>query len=405
MQRILMILAITATVSTVWAGRVQLVNLDPEKAQEFITQQSLDLRYAKKLGEYPLGHFRSIGNPVEAKFYHNGRLIDSPEDYVEEAYEASQFHGQDGLGRAMFGYTDYNQARLEARNANGEVRGSYQYMDPFGQEVVVQYWSDSLGFHQVDNRPEVVLEPVTDTPEVREARLAHMKAWEEAANLARLGNPIPVASKPVQNTVDDEEDEIVAALSNQHQSLVRYPSLPYTTHISPNAGTIASDDAIIVEAQRNLAKRQNEEPSIVEATNDQEEPQYDPKGFFYSFEYPVFNIALTEAAKARAQSQKFKRSNPESEVKKVPVPAVKTPEVMAEDKKPKIAEIVPSKPETAEPKKVPVPAVKSPEQTPESEQPADLEDTRVSLKAIQTGETLVAAVHDTQVSPKQKLTV
>ncbi|XP_065086623.1 uncharacterized protein Cpr67B [Ochlerotatus camptorhynchus] len=348
MLRIILVLAVTAP-ALLLAGRIQLVNLAPEEAQRFITQQSLDLRYAKKLGEHPLGYFRNIQDPTEAKFYHNGRLIDNPEDYVEESYEASQFHGQDGLGRAMFGYNDHNQARLEARNANGEVRGSYQYMDPNGQEIVVQYWSDSLGFHQFDNRPEVVLEPVTDTPEVREARIAHMKAWEEAANLVRSGKPATsVNNKPIQNTVDEEDDEIVGALSNQHQSLARYPSLPYTDHISPDSAPAASNDAVVIEAQRNLKKRQNEE-SAQGATNEEEEPQYDPKGFFYSFEYPVYTIAQSEAARAR--SQKVKRSTPFSETKVV-------------------------------------------EETP-------VEDNRVSLKAVQTGEQLVAAVHDVQVSPKQ----
>jgi hypothetical protein len=48
-------------------------------------------------------------------------------DYVEETYEANQFHGQDGLGRAIFGYTDNQQSRLEARNVNGEVRGKRKY--------------------------------------------------------------------------------------------------------------------------------------------------------------------------------------------------------------------------------------------------------------------------------------
>lgn len=69
------------------------------------------MRYAKKLGE----------GSASGRSY-NGKIIDS-DDYTEEIYEANQFHGQDGLGRAIFGYTDNQQSRLEARNANGEVRG------------------------------------------------------------------------------------------------------------------------------------------------------------------------------------------------------------------------------------------------------------------------------------------
>ncbi|XP_055535686.1 uncharacterized protein LOC129724642 [Wyeomyia smithii] len=381
MIRIIFLL-VTAAPVLLLAGRIQLVNLSPEEAQKYITQQSLDLRYAKKLGEHPLGYFRNIPDPSAAKFYYQGRAIDNPVDYVEEGYEASQFHGQDGLGRAMFGYTDYNQARLEARSANGEVRGSYQYIDPFGQEVVVQYWSDSLGFHQIDNRPEVVLEPVTETPEVREARIAHLKAWEEAANLARSARPVSSVVRPINNGVEDDEDEVVGALSNQHQSLVRYPSLPYDKHISAESSPASSNDAVVVEAQRNLKKRQNPESSVG-SNQDEEEPQYDPKGFFYSFEYPVFNIVPADEAKARSQSPKIKRSIPEVESKEESTPTVTV-----------AAEV-----ET--PVELPEPAIKSPK----PEESAKAEDTRVSFKAVQTGEQLVAAVHDVQVSPKQKVDV
>lgn len=75
--------------------------------------QSLDLRYSNKIGEAS----------AAGKAY-NGRIIDS-DDYTEEVYDANQFHGQDGLGRFVFGHSDNQQARLEAGNANGEVRGNY----------------------------------------------------------------------------------------------------------------------------------------------------------------------------------------------------------------------------------------------------------------------------------------
>lgn len=105
-------------------------DLSPEEVQLRLSEQSLDLNYAKFLGERPL--------PADAvSSFEQSRIAEHPEDYLQQSYQANQFHGQDGLGRAMFGYTDWNQGRLEARNANGEVRGSYQYMDAFGDNVVV----------------------------------------------------------------------------------------------------------------------------------------------------------------------------------------------------------------------------------------------------------------------------
>lgn len=47
----------------------------------------------------------------------------------------SQFHTQDGAGRAVFGYNSADQARVEARSGDGRVRGSYSYRDPTGKVV------------------------------------------------------------------------------------------------------------------------------------------------------------------------------------------------------------------------------------------------------------------------------
>ncbi|XP_052859638.1 uncharacterized protein LOC128266889 [Anopheles cruzii] len=348
------------------ARRIQLVNISPEEAQQHITQQSLDLSYAPKLGEHPLGYARKLQDPSAATFYHNGRIIEHPEDYVEEEYEAKQFHGQDGLGRAMFGYSDHNQARLEARNANGEVRGSYQYINPLGEDVVVHYWSDGLGFHQVDNRQVELPQPVQETDEVREARLAHMRAWEEAASLARANPDVMSDDGPfpgVQSNVvdDDDESEVMPALSNQHQSLIRYPSLPYSDHISPEFGDSGAidgalgDEAVVVEAVRALAKRQSDSENDVVTG--------EPKGFFYSFDYPVQLVAETAAKRARDAKE---QSGAE-----VPSPQAS---VAVETKQPNV---------------------------PKTSLPAT--DERVSLKAVLSGETLVDAVHDAQVSPKQRL--
>lgn len=89
------------------------------------------------------------------------------------------------MGQAKFGYSDWNQAREEKIDVHGKTEGSYKYALPNGQNYEVQYWADSEGFHQTDNRPEPVLVPVTETPAVKAARAAHEKAWAEAAAAAQ----------------------------------------------------------------------------------------------------------------------------------------------------------------------------------------------------------------------------
>ncbi|CRK98098.1 CLUMA_CG011466, isoform A [Clunio marinus] len=276
------------------AARIQLIDITPEEAQRLITQQSLDLRYAKKLDE---------GSAVGRSY--NGKIIDSDGEFTEETYEANQFHGQDGLGRAIFGYTDNNQARLEARNANGEVRGQYQYIDAWGNDIQVQYWVDSLGFHQTDNHPQYDLQPVTETPEVKQAREEHERLWKAAA---RLNGIDPDANGFYNSHADkldsDENGELDGQVSNQHQSLARYPILPYSKHIGPNNAKFfgkVDGDSVIVESSSN-----NNENRVRFARQQQdqiEEVTSEPRGFFYSFDYPVPYIVERNSKLRRGEQE------------------------------------------------------------------------------------------------------
>ncbi|XP_059613477.1 uncharacterized protein LOC132259743 [Phlebotomus argentipes] len=304
-MKCLVIFAMLATL--VWSEQIMLLDLSPEEAQKYIAAQSLDLRYAKKLGEERLSTLRSLDGE-KRDFYYNGRIIENPEDYVQEEFEANQFHGQDGLGRAMFGYTDWNQARLEARNANGEVRGSYQYVDANGDDVVVNYWADSLGFHQTDNRPKVVLEPVTDTPEVQAARLAHEKAWAEAARAAKV-NPDPNsdlynahANRLYDDQAKQEQTQQLLSVANQAQSLTRYPNLPYT--ITPDKSAASSQqDSVVVEVPQQARAQYQQKSNYRQQQEEEEEVTGEPRGFFYNFDYPVQLIrTLEEARKVKRQS-------------------------------------------------------------------------------------------------------
>jgi hypothetical protein len=104
----------------------------------------------------------------------------------------TQYHAQDELGQASFGYSHPGHARAEVRDAAGGVRGSYAYIGADGKEVRVNYVADSVNGFRVESNalpvgpavPEVPVlvgpAPVQDTPEVAEAKAQHAKLVEEA---------------------------------------------------------------------------------------------------------------------------------------------------------------------------------------------------------------------------------
>lgn len=257
-------------------------NLKPEEAQKYLAAHDLTLKYAPKIGEDPLPATRSHNGD----FIYRGRKISNPSDYVEDTYLANQFHGQDGLGRALFGYSDWNQGRVEAINGNGHVRGTYKYVDPYGKDFVANYWSDGLGFHHEDNRPKVVLEPVTDTPAVQHARAEHFRKWHEAAEQARA-SPDPNSDyyNRDANRYDEDQDkidqalEIIGSTSNQHQALTRYPNLSNQKPIVPDRdyNPASSQDSVTISRDDGKYNRKYDA-----------EPTGPPHGFYYNFDYPVY---------------------------------------------------------------------------------------------------------------------
>merc|ERR1719436_110438 len=129
---------------------------------------------------------------------------------------STQFHAQDEFGQFSFGHAGGPLARTEARNAYGVTTGSYQYVDANGLLQTVNYVADPVNGFRVAGtnlpvgpavpvaaeveplvaptfNPEplvapvftgVAPEPVQDTPEVAEAKAAHL-ALLEAANAER----------------------------------------------------------------------------------------------------------------------------------------------------------------------------------------------------------------------------
>lgn len=129
---------------------------------------------------------------------------------------SSQFHQQTELGEASFGYSHPGQAAINHRDANGNMFGSWAYINPEGKEVRVSYVADALGFRVISNDlpvapvapvpaavipapapvaipaaplpvelapaplPVALPAPVLDTPDVAEAKRAHFAAVAEA---------------------------------------------------------------------------------------------------------------------------------------------------------------------------------------------------------------------------------
>merc|ERR1711971_797209 len=136
---------------------------------------------------------------------------------------STQFHAQDEFGQFSFGHAGGPSARTEARNAYGVTTGSYQYIDANGLLQTVNYVADPVNGFRVAGtnlpvgpaalaapevaplvaptfNPEPLVAPVFtgDTPEVAEAKAAHL-ALLEAANAER------------KRRSADEEEAVVAA--------------------------------------------------------------------------------------------------------------------------------------------------------------------------------------------------
>ena len=121
-----------------------------------------------------------------------------------------QYHTQDEIGQANYGYAYPGQAATNYRDAFGNQIGSYAYINPEGKHVQVSYVADSNGYRVLSNDlpigPVDTNMPVVETEEVAEARAAHLAAVEDAKNgFLPLDMPQPV-----------EDTEEVAAAKAQH---------------------------------------------------------------------------------------------------------------------------------------------------------------------------------------------
>ena len=146
--------------------------------------------YGYGLGEYPVTGFPYAAVPASYPYV-----------------TTSQYHAQDELGQARFGYAHPGQAATNYRDAFGNQIGSYAYFNPEGKEVRVSYTADSRGFRVLSNDLPVAPVanlvapvPVQDTPEVAAAKATHMAAHNAART--RVVAPEAGLTAPVQETAE-----------------------------------------------------------------------------------------------------------------------------------------------------------------------------------------------------------
>lgn len=119
-------------------------------------------------------------------------FVPVPDKPSKDTVEVAQFHSQDATGRVVFGFNSPNQARMESRSADGTVRGSYSYIDPYGRTVRMQYWDDGTGFHTSSN--EIPMPESVSLPEPEPIKNSDFPLFQ----------PVHSPSLPAGEDVDDE---------------------------------------------------------------------------------------------------------------------------------------------------------------------------------------------------------
>ncbi|KRT86052.1 Insect cuticle protein [Oryctes borbonicus] len=232
---------ISSLVLAATAENLRLLDLPPEQAQQIIDSKDQSLKYAPKI-ESNVPGLRYIGNQRQ--------------HVIEDIYLANQYHGQDGIGGYLYGYSVPDIAKTEKKKAGGDLRGAYKYVNGGGQEIKVEYWDNGSGFHQVDNVPKILPKQIDDAPEVKAAKDAHLRRWQEEAE--RNSKPVPYPYNGAQYKDQYQQPNI--------------NNVDYSGQYSEN--------------------NQNYQPNPTPPPREweyqpTEEEKGPPRGFFYNFDYPV----------------------------------------------------------------------------------------------------------------------
>jgi len=173
---------------------------------------------------------------------------------------STQYHAQDELGQASFGYSHPGQAHAQVRDAFGQVRGSYAYIGADGKEAITNYVADANGFRVASNNlpiapavpivaPLVGPSPVSDTAEVAQAKAEHAKAVADAIARNAEADKADAAEKGEEKAAEKvgeenkeaapavpapaKEGEVITALARRKRSpgFLAAPVVTYSAHV------------------------------------------------------------------------------------------------------------------------------------------------------------------------------
>ncbi|XP_050442811.1 uncharacterized protein LOC126846944 [Adelges cooleyi] len=154
--------------------------------------------------------------------------------------EMSQFQSQDSDGRFVFGFNTADQSRVEARSADGTVRGSYSYTDPMGKQVQAQYWDTGAGFHITGNN---VMSSdsghIQDTPEVEQARNEHLQLYQQTLASIFNNNKFNEQINEADQFEDDQRDDGSPPKEENEQVIV---STAEPSSAAASSAAIVADD-------------------------------------------------------------------------------------------------------------------------------------------------------------------
>ncbi|XP_071537150.1 uncharacterized protein [Panulirus ornatus] len=188
----------------------------------------------------------------------------------------SQYNSQDEFGQYAFGYNGGFNNRAEIRDAFGNVRGSYNYLDADGKVQTQHYVADALGYRvQGTNLPEATAPEFLDYAEdVAAARAEHLAVHEAAAAPAAAPEPKYI----------DYTEEVAAARADHMAAHAAKPEPKYIDYTEEVAAARADHQAAHDEATAAEAPAARKRRSVIVS---------DPSSFLrfpYGFSAP-FNFA------------------------------------------------------------------------------------------------------------------